>query len=284
MALKAPFGWVGGKHYVARQIIPFIPPHHLYVEVFGGGLSLFYQKEMSKCEIVNDINDELINLHLCIKNKPETLTLYLENMVKSKTLFEAIKDKKIQPKNDIEQAAFTFYIINNSFGSNQRSFHHFFHKSHPERNHLLRNHIKDFKKYSKRMKYVVLENRSFERLIPSVDSSGTFFYCDPPYVGTENYYKNCSFGEKEHKKLREVLGKIQGKFILSYNDNDFIRELYKDFFIKNISVQYCMNNARRYLKAARELLIANFDMDKVAWEKSKPRAVAVSKGLFEDLE
>ncbi|EBD1800186.1 DNA adenine methylase, partial [Campylobacter coli] len=64
--LKAPFAWVGGKNYLAKEIIALMPEHKSYIEVFGGALSVFYQKSASKIEVINDINDELINLHLCI--------------------------------------------------------------------------------------------------------------------------------------------------------------------------------------------------------------------------
>ncbi|EAK3421207.1 DNA adenine methylase, partial [Campylobacter coli] len=42
--LKAPFAWVGGKNYLAKEIIALMPEHKSYIEVFGGALSVFYQK------------------------------------------------------------------------------------------------------------------------------------------------------------------------------------------------------------------------------------------------
>ena len=73
--IKAPFGWIGGKSKLAKDIIELIPKDHTtYVEVFGGALSVFYAKEKSKLEVVNHINSELINLHKAIRNNPETLS------------------------------------------------------------------------------------------------------------------------------------------------------------------------------------------------------------------
>jgi site-specific DNA-adenine methylase len=57
--LKAPFGWVGGKSKLAKDIVSLFPQHTTYVEVFGGALSVLYAKERSKVEVVNDINSEL---------------------------------------------------------------------------------------------------------------------------------------------------------------------------------------------------------------------------------
>ncbi|STQ86207.1 hypothetical protein LS73_000145 [Helicobacter muridarum] len=42
--LKAPFSWVGGKSRLAKDIVELMPPHRLYVEVFGGALSVLYAK------------------------------------------------------------------------------------------------------------------------------------------------------------------------------------------------------------------------------------------------
>ena len=60
--LKAPFGWVGGKSRLAKDIVDLIPSHSIYIEVFGGALSVLYAKKPSKLEVVNDINSELVNL------------------------------------------------------------------------------------------------------------------------------------------------------------------------------------------------------------------------------
>lgn len=35
--LNSPIRWVGGKSRLRKQIIPLIPPHTCYVELFAGG-------------------------------------------------------------------------------------------------------------------------------------------------------------------------------------------------------------------------------------------------------
>ncbi|EHA5071116.1 DNA adenine methylase, partial [Campylobacter coli] len=120
--LKAPFAWVGGKNYLAKEIIALMPEHKSYIEVFGGALSVFYQKSASKIEVINDINDELINLHLCIRNKPQSLTSILHSMLVSRKIFHMLKNKEIKPRNNIERAAFYFYLISTSFGSSMGQF------------------------------------------------------------------------------------------------------------------------------------------------------------------
>ncbi len=47
-----------------------MPEHKSYIEVLGS-FKCFLSKKASKIEVINDINDELINLHLCIRKNPK---------------------------------------------------------------------------------------------------------------------------------------------------------------------------------------------------------------------
>ena len=80
---------------------------------------------------------------------------------------------------------------------------------------------------------MVIEHKDFENLIKVYDRPTALFYCDPPYHSTEKYY-DVPFAESDHIRLRDTLANIKGKFLLSYNDDDFVRGLYKDFKIEAI--------------------------------------------------
>lgn len=290
--LKAPFAWVGGKSRLAKDIVSLMPPHKCYVEVFGGALSVLYakpsiedilaQKAINRLnlknnketpqnnvsifmerickdttrvdnftEVVNDINDDLINLHKTIKMYPKALEFELSNMLVSRTLFNEIRHGIIKPKNDIERAAFYYFLITQSFGSKRTSF--ILGKTRPPKNLY-----KSFAKFAKRLKRVYIEHMDFRKLIATYDSKDTLFYLDPPYFATEHYYEiKGGFREKEHRDLATILQGIQGKFILSYNECDFIKSLYKDFhIIKTKEIRYSLNVLST--KKVCELLIMNF--------------------------
>lgn len=248
--LRAPFGWIGGKALLAKEIIPLMPSHTRYVEVFGGALSVFYQKEPSKIEVVNDINSDLINLHRIIRNRPESLSAEMNSLFRSREIFDDIKNGKLKPKNHIQKAAFYFYLLTTSFGSKGDNFA-------MGKSRSGKNIYRDFFTHSKRLKRALIENMSYERLIKEYDSKETLFYADPPYVGTENYYKMVrGFGMNEHENLAKILKQIQGKFMLSYNDCEVIRDLYKDFKFKELKVNYSLN--AKYRSVKNELLIMNF--------------------------
>lgn len=105
-----------------------------------------------------------------------------------------------------------------------------------------------------RLKNVVIENKDFESLIRVYDRPGALLYLDPPYHGTEKYYET-DFTHDDHTRLKTVLKGIKGKFILSYNDDEFIRDLYKDYRIEGIRRNSNLtNNADTF----NEVIIRNF--------------------------
>jgi DNA adenine methylase len=64
----------------------------------------------------------------------------------------------------------------------------------------------------------------FEDVIKEFDSPTTYFYVDPPYWKTENYYSNHDFDREDHERLADCLKGIKGKFSLSYYDFQLLNE------------------------------------------------------------
>lgn len=251
--LKAPFSWVGGKSKLANDIAKEFVAHNQYVEVFGGALNVLYTKEPSKVEIVNDINSELINLHKAIRNNPQSLSMYLNNLLVSREIFDDIKTGKLTPKNNIERASFYYYLLTQSFGSKCGNFA-------MTKSLKAKNIYKDYNKWSNRLKHCTIENLSYDKLIKEYDRLDTLFYLDPPYYQTENYYTNCTFTKQDHINLRDILSNIKGKFVLSYNDEPFIKELYKDYNIINTKeIDYILGkNVHKKSKKVSEIIIKNY--------------------------
>jgi DNA adenine methylase len=81
-----------------------------------------YAKPKSKLETVNDINGDLINLHRVIRDHPQTLSTYLNQLCTSRVIFDNIRLRNYQPRNGIERAAYFYYLISQSFGSKGQSF------------------------------------------------------------------------------------------------------------------------------------------------------------------
>lgn len=120
----------------------------------------------------------------------------------------------------------------------------------------LANSLEYLSDVQERLKNVVIENKDFESLIRVYDRLGALFYLDPPYHGTERYYEG-TFTQDDHIRLKAVLEGIKGKFILSYNDDEFVRELYKNYNIEGIRRN---SNLTNKLNAGSfdEVIIRNF--------------------------
>lgn len=246
--------WIGGKKLLRKAITERFPKeteYDRYIEVFGGAGWVLFSKDLhAKTEVFNDIDSNLVNLYRCLKYHREELARELEYTLHSREMFMNCKEQMcVSGLTDIQRAARYFTLIRNSFGSDRQSF-----KTAPS---CILNKIEDFPKVQERLKRVIIENKDFENLIRVYDRANALFYLDPPYHTTEKYY-NCSFEDKDHIRLKDCLDKIKGKFILSYNDDDFIRELYRGYNIEEISRNNNLSVNRGSGKEFKELIIRNY--------------------------
>jgi len=51
-----------------EYLLALMPPHKTYVEPFAGGLSVLLGKPRTKCEVVNDINENLVMFFRYVRN------------------------------------------------------------------------------------------------------------------------------------------------------------------------------------------------------------------------
>ena len=219
-----------------------------YIEVFGGaGWMLFAEERRVDLEVYNDIDGRLINLFRCVKYHPDALQKELEWIHTSRDMFfDARQD--IRGLTDIQRAARFYLLIKGSFGTDLRSF--------GARKKDMEKAVQYLKDVSHRLRNVVIERMDFEHLIKVYDRPGALFYLDPPYFGAEEYYK-AGFGPGDHARLHDALGRIQGRFVLSYNDCDGIRGLYKGYDIIEADRHHNLTagaSSRRY----DELIIKNY--------------------------
>lgn len=244
--------WIGGKKSLRKNILAQFPEpqqYDRYIEVFGGaGWILFSRDRHAKKEVYNDINGELVNLYRCVKYHAQELQRELEFLLMSREQFNWAKGQNAEHMTDIQRASRFYILIKESYGCDLRSF--------GVRGINLLSAVDYLKEVAVRLSGVVIENRDFEKLIKTYDCGTALFYLDPPYYGTEKYYSG-GFGEADHVRLKNILEKISGMFILSYNDCDFVRDLYKDYKILEVSRPHNLlakTEACRY----KELIIKNF--------------------------
>jgi DNA adenine methylase len=111
------------------------------------------------------------------------------------------------------------------------------------------------------LKITDVENMDFADVINKYDSSNTYFYVDPPYWKTENYYSNHDFDRNDHERLANSLKSMEGKFSLSYYDFPLLSEWFpKDNYTWEMK-QFAKAAAAKKGKSqnmGEELLIMNY--------------------------
>ena len=261
ISINSFMSWIGGKKSLRELIVSLFPLYYeRYIEVFGGGgWVLFHKPPGNDFEVYNDFNGLLTNLYRCVREKPNELIDALYFVLNSREDFNIVKEAlaRDSPTSDIIRASYFYQLIRYSYASGLTSF-----GSQP---HDMWSNFPLIEQAHRRLSKVVVENKDFEKLIRQYDRPVSFFYADPPYFETEKYYKNVGedgFKKEDHIRLRDTLMGIEGKFLLSYNDCSFIRELYDAPNIQIESYTRINNIKQRYDNGAQfpEILVANYDM------------------------
>lgn len=254
--MKSFLSYLGGKSLLANKIIPRIPEHTCYCEVFDGAAWLLFKKEESQVEIINDINKDLVTLYRVIKNHLEEFIRYLKWILVARDEFARFKDENPDTLTDIQRAVRFYYLMRTWYGAKLVGQSFSIGPTRPSSLNLLRIEEELSAAYL-RLSRVYIENMPYQRLIERFDRSGTFFYIDPPYFGCEDDYGKGVFLREDFTRLRDVLSGIQGKFIMSINDVPEIRETFKDFLIEEVRTSYTIAGADKQRKVT-ELLISNY--------------------------
>lgn len=222
--MSSPMQYFGGKHYLAKTIVDFMPEHKQYCEVFGGAGHVLFRKEPVYHETFNDRDDLIVNLFQVIRDEKERLLEKIQYYPYSRSLFLKMK-RDGPPQDPFERAVWYFYVNRTSFNGGGDSFSCGRMKSVASAYRYTCNLLEEF---SRRLSRVVIECLDFEECIEKYDHSEMLFYLDPPYVGNETFYK-VAIEKSDHVRLYRLLRNLKGKAILSYVKCDLIDRMYHDW-------------------------------------------------------
>jgi DNA adenine methylase len=242
---------VGKKTKIAREIYQHFTPHELYIELFFGGGGMFFAKPPAKYNILNDIDDDVFNLFMLVKETPQTLYEAIELMPINASLLKFWqKNKETTPINK----ALRFLLLSNftylGMGGTLRL------GIGNDKNLLLSN----IKSVHKKITDAQTTCYDFRDVLQKVafrherEKQRTFVYADPPYLTTNNNYAANAFTETDIKDLFEMLINSGFNFAISEFDNQIVLDLVK---LHNLYVTVI--GERRTLKNRNtEILITNY--------------------------
>ena len=114
---KSFLAWIGGKSQLTDKIIPLMPEHHCYCEVFAGAAWLLFRKQPSKVEIINDINSDLVTLYRVVQNHLEEFIRYLKWLLVARDEFDRFMMQEVSTLTDIQRAVRFYYIAKTGYGA-----------------------------------------------------------------------------------------------------------------------------------------------------------------------
>lgn len=234
MKSKPLVSTVGGKHFLSNWLAEKLTNHKLYIEVFAGGANLLYKKVKSPVEILNDINDDLICFYKVIQDANKRLQLIniLNSMPYARRIF---KDLSIRwrnsgrPSDEILRASEWYYLSKSCFQSDFNRGGWAAPNANRDTAKTFRNHVASMDFAAERLKNVSFECLNYDVCISKYGGEESFMYVDPPYAGTEFYYKNGCFKESDHYELARLLNNTKSKVILSHYDDPLYDQLYKSW-------------------------------------------------------
>lgn len=253
--------YLGGKRILAKTIVPIIEkiPHTIYCEPFMGLGGVFFKRtKKPKCEAINDINNEIINMFRMVEKFPDYMADMLKFKLCSRTEFKLMLATSPQLLTELERAVRYLYIQKNAFGGNTQ--HQAFGIDVGRAARLVSEKvIPQIHALHKRLSGVYIECLPYQDFIARYDRPYTLFYLDPPYWNCENDYGKGIFNKADFENLTKLLKGIKGKFIMSINDVPEIHHIFRGFHIKEVQTRYSIGIQSG--KKAAELLISNVSLD-----------------------
>lgn len=273
---KSPLRYPGGKSRGMKFLKDFIPPFNELREVFfGGGSFSFYCVPQQKHNTykASDLNYELYCFWTQLQQNTEALINGVQTIFNhhsnGKQLFADLVARRHAGLSEL-QRGIDFYVLNritfsgvvDSGGYSQASFEGRFTQSSIDRLREAAQVIQPIQFYCE--DYTCLINEPGHNVL---------LFLDPPYYSAT---KSKLYGKKgilhtqfDHRLLFETLKNASHQWLVTYDNCAYIKDLYKDFYQLEWQLQYGMTNSGNNASVlGRELLIANYDLQKIASGKT----------------
>jgi len=261
--LKTPITYYGGKQKLVPYILPRIPEHELYAEPFVGGAAIFFSKPVSKIEVLNDTNKELMNFYRVVQNdfvsleKEIRITLHSRDLHRKATVINANPDLF----SEVKRAWAVWVLSSQSFSAKLDGNWGYERSDNKVSKQVQAKKERFTEELAIRLQNVQLEAIDALYVIRSRDSEKSFFYCDPPYYNSDcGHYDGYSLQDFEN--LLQTLSEIKGKFLLSSYPSEALLKAVKRYgwHMWSLEQKVTVNAKSGYLKRKVEVLTANYDL------------------------
>lgn len=261
--MKTPVTYYGGKQRLAARIIQMIPEHNLYCEPFLGGGAVFFAKEKSNVEVINDTNRELINFYQMVKHEFVSLEKEIAISLHSRDLHRRAMVIYQNPDmfSSLKRAWAVWLLASQCFASSIGDSWGYDKKKPTTSRRISNKRINFTEDYAIRLQEVQIECADAIYIIKSRDMDNSFFYCDPPYYNSDmGHYDGYTLDDFEN--LLKALSQIKGKFLLSSYPSEILKRYTKDFGWHTVVYDQKVSISKNRRKSKQEVLTANYFIKK----------------------
>lgn len=259
--MKTPLTYYGGKQKLCSTILSLIPEHTLYCEPFIGGGAVFFGKEPSSVEVINDTNKELINFYAVLQNRFVDLERLVRATLHSRRLYEDARTVYENPHLfDEVKRAWAVQVLTSQTFSSMMDGTWGYDKAKPATTDKITAKREGFtEQLALRLQNVQLECADALYIIKSRDQVGSFFYCDPPYFNS-----NCGhydgYSAEDFEALLKALSGLRGRFLLSSYPSDLLWRYAKEmgWYVRTVEQRVSVNKG--YGKRKVEVMTANYEI------------------------
>ena len=223
-----------------------MPRHTSYIEPFAGGASMFFCKEKVDFNQLNDIDQELMNTYLVIRDNPEALISLLRRgplddvipsqLIEGVGVGEPLPAKKelhryfkmdFRPRNHVEQALRWYYLNRTSY-SGIMNYKNMYWGYGDKYSMQPKNWAASIIRTSEKLQGVRLSCLDFEIVIDNAQD-GSLMFVDPPYFSADQdkFYEHF-FSREDHIRLMECIRRNNNRFLffITYDNVPEVREMY----------------------------------------------------------
>jgi DNA adenine methylase len=208
----------GSKWSMAKEIIGHFPPHTTYLEPFFGSGAVFFNKEPSQLETINDIDGDVVNLFRVIRDRPEELAHMVRWTPYSRAEYYASYE---QVEDELERARRFLVRMWQAMGAKTSDRTGWRSDISIDTSYKPKEWAKvpaKLEAVAERLRVAQIENQPAAKLLERYRRPDVLIYCDPPYIGStrsKRMYRFEMMKEDEHSALIDQLEKHPGPVLIS---------------------------------------------------------------------
>lgn len=248
------------------KILALIPSEiNTYYEPFFGGGAVFFAYKPTKA-VINDFNPQLMNLYIQARDNPEELK---NEMIKlqsnhSEENYYLIRNQYneclMRNELSVKSAAKLVYLNKTGFNGLYRlNSKGLYNVPSAKKKKVNLFDVENINEVSNLLKSVSILSGDFEEACKEA-REGDFVFFDSPYYNTFDTYQAGGFSEDDHKRLASLFKRLTEKGVkcmLTNSNEDFIKELYKDYNIEVVNVKRLINSDATK-RNGQEIIVTNY--------------------------